>query len=131
MTSAAEYPPLGPEPAPSTVSLGASAEDAAHAYLVAHGYQIVRRNYRAKIGELDLVAYDGATLVFIEVRSRANDDHGHAAEMVTSRKQRRVARVAQVYLLAERPIYENCRFDVVAITGGEIELIRDAFRLSR
>lgn len=113
----------------TTIDHGAWAEEAAFQMLVANGYRVVERNYRCKIGELDIVAYDHTTLVFVEVRSRSDAEHGYAAEMVGRKKQRRVARVAELYLLERDPVYTVARFDVVAITGGVIEHFRDAFRL--
>jgi putative endonuclease len=104
------------------------AERAAAEVLAREGYEIVARNYACKAGELDIVARDGDALVFVEVRSRSDDDHGHAVEMIDRRKQRRVVRVARYYLAVERPAFERCRFDVVAITAGEIVLLKDAFR---
>lgn len=112
----------------SKIVRGASAERAAAALLIAAGYRIVERNFRCKAGELDIVARDGEVLVFVEVRSRADDEHGHAAEMVRRTKQRRVARVAAHYLAMVQPAFERCRFDVIAITAGEPVLIQDAFR---
>ena len=93
------------------------------------GYHIIERNYRCKAGEIDIVAREGDTLVFVEVRSRSEGEHGTALETVTLAKQRRVARVAQQYLLARRPTFRLCRFDVVGITGDHIDVVRDAFRL--
>lgn len=113
----------------STVALGASAEAAATRLLVERGYEIVERNFRCKAGELDLIARHQRVLVFVEVRSRADAEHGHAAEMVDALKQRRVARVAEHYLAVRDPDYDEIRFDVVAITGGQAELIQDAWRL--
>jgi putative endonuclease len=112
----------------STVLRGASAETDAARLLVEAGYRIVERNFRCKAGELDIIARDGDVLVFVEVRSRSDDGHGSAAEMVLRSKQRRVARVAGYYLDAVAPIFEECRFDVVAITAGDAVLIKDAFR---
>ena len=112
-----------------TCALGKSAEDAAVDLLERDGYRIVERNYRCKLGELDIVARDGAVLAFVEVRSRADESHGHAAEMVTPAKQRKVARVAAWYLVDRRPRDAQMRFDVVAITGASVELIKDAWRL--
>ena len=66
--------------------------------------------------------------MFVEVRSRSDDDHGAAVEMIGRAKQRRVVRVARCYLAAAAPRFERCRFDVVAITAGTPLLIRDAFR---
>ena len=107
---------------------GATAERDAAQLLVAAGYEIVERNFRCKAGELDIVARDAGVLVFVEVRSRSDDEHGHAAEMVRRRKQRRVIRVARCYLAAAAPNFDHCRFDVVAITGDNAVLLKDAFR---
>ncbi len=112
----------------STRDIGNEAESDAIAALIAAGYEIVEQNFRCKIGELDVVARDRGVLVFVEVRSRGDDEHGNAAEMVGRRKQRKVIRVATYYLGTHDPEYEECRFDVVAITGGVIEIIKDAFR---
>ncbi len=113
----------------TTLQVGACAETAATRLLHDRGYRIVERNYRCTAGELDVVARDGEVLVFIEVRSRSDAEHGHAAEMIDRRKQRQVSRVAAHYLTERDPSYDECRFDVVAITGGDIELIQDAWRL--
>ena len=113
----------------NTLIAGASAEAAATRLLLERGYRIVERNFRCKAGELDLVAQDGSVLVFVEVRSRADADHGHAAEMVDAHKQRQVARVAEHYLAMRDPSSEEVRFDVLAITGEDVVLIRDAFRV--
>lgn len=114
---------------PTTHAVGASAEDRAAAFLQRHDYVIVERNYRVKAGELDVIARDGEILCFVEVRSRRDASHGHAAEMVGPAKQRQVARVAALYLELRRPHFTLARFDVVAITGDEIVLIRDGWRL--
>lgn len=113
----------------TTLEVGASAESAATRRLLESGYRIIERNYRCRAGELDVVARDGDVLVFVEVRCRGDARHGFAAEMIDRRKQRQVARVAACYLLERDPDYEECRFDVVAITGDEIELFQDAWRL--
>jgi putative endonuclease len=111
------------------IQRGASAEaDAAH-LLATAGYRIVERNFRCKAGELDIIARDGDVLVFVEVRSRADDAHGNAIEMIRRDKQRRVARVAACYLELMAPAFEECRFDIVAITAGEAILLKDAFRV--
>lgn len=115
---------------PSTLQIGATAEDRAVELLLRHGYRIVERNYRTKLGELDIVARDGATLVFVEVRSRRTSRFGSALEAVGGRKQRQVSRVAAQYLAWRRPRFDEARFDVVAITGDEIVLVKDAWRLS-
>jgi putative endonuclease len=112
-----------------TVTRGASAEAVATGVLERAGYRIIERNYRCAIGELDIVAQDGPVLAFVEVRSRADAAHGDAAEMVDRRKRRQVSRVAECYLAERQPTADRMRFDVVAITGQEVELIKDAWRL--
>ena len=115
----------------TTRERGASAEDRATAALEAAGYSIVARNWTCVVGELDIIARDGDVLVFVEVRSRADAAHGHAAEMVTAGKRRKVARVAEMYLGLERPTFDECRFDVVALTGDQLDVVKDAWRLGR
>jgi putative endonuclease len=113
---------------PSSRGAGARAEDRAAARLRHEGYRIVDRNFRCRLGELDIVAEDGDTLVFVEVRSRASARYGSALQAISPAKRRQVARVAQVYLAARR-CAQPCRFDVVGITGDDVVLIKDAFRL--
>ena len=103
----------------SKLQQGAAAECDAAQLLVAAGYRIVERNFRCKAG----------VLVFVEVRSRSDDEHGAAIEMIRRGKQRQVARVARYYLATVEPVFEDCRFDVVAITAGDAVLLKDAFRL--
>jgi putative endonuclease len=113
----------------STVALGASAEARAVALLEQRGYRVVERNFRCKSGELDIVAFDGDVLCFVEVRSRGDDAHGDAAEMIDARKQKQVARVAMHFIGLRNPVFQRSRFDVVAITGDRVELIQDAWRV--
>jgi putative endonuclease len=113
----------------STTARGRASEERAVRALRARGYRILERNYRCKLGEIDIVARDGETLVFVEVRSRADGARGSALETVSSAKQRRIARVAEHYLAARRPPFRECRFDVVGITSGQLEIVEDAFRL--
>ncbi|AEF93991.1 UPF0102 protein yraN [Desulfotomaculum nigrificans CO-1-SRB] len=114
--------------------LGNRAEDEATRYLIKLGWQIIERNYRCRLGELDIIARDErGTLVFVEVRSRSGVTHGSPEESVDYRKQKKLRMLGQQYLLA-RPQYINrpCRFDVLAITyhnnGGlaSIKHIRNA-----
>jgi putative endonuclease len=108
---------------------GSAAEERALVYLRGHGLKLVARNWRCKLGELDLVMRDGDTLVIAEVRERRRDDYGTAAETVGPRKRARLVRATRLLLasrpeLAERPL----RFDVVALDGsGAVEWIREAF----
>jgi putative endonuclease len=95
---------------------GRRAEDLAAAFLEEAGLRIVARNWRRRDGELDIVAHDGGTCVFVEVRSRTGEEHGHALEAITPRKRARVVRAARLYLDAETPAADGFRFDVVAVT---------------
>lgn len=117
-----------PSTTTTTIERGQSAETVATRLLVAHGYEIVERNFRGTSGELDIIARDRDVLCFVEVRSRADGDHGHAAEMVDRKKQRQVTRVALEYIGFRDPRFTRSRFDVVAITGDDAQLIRDAWR---
>ena len=95
--------------------LGLVGEDLAARALESRGYAILERRYRTNRGEIDIVAQEGETLVFVEVKARADQEFGTAAECVTPAKQRRVARMAAEYLATHRVADRPCRFDVVAI----------------
>lgn len=115
-----------------TVGRGRVAEDAAVAWLERHGYRIVERNHRNAAGEIDVIAEDGATLCFVEIKARGETLFGSALAAVGPRKQRRVARAAALYL-ALRGSEPPCRFDVLAMEADEpgwrFTLVKDAFRL--
>ena len=96
-------------------ALGISGENLACAELQRRGYAILERRYRTRLGEIDIIARDGATLVFVEVKARLTDDFGGAAAAVTAWKQRRIARMAMDYLSRRTAVDGPCRFDVVAI----------------
>lgn len=115
----------------STSARGKRGEDRAASHLRGLGYHIIERNFRCKLGELDIIARarDARTLVFVEVRTRAHGRRGSAIDTVTAPKQRRIARVASYYLCVRRPAFDRCRFDVIGITGDRIEHIEDAFRI--
>lgn len=108
---------------------GSAAEEAAANFLARQGLEIVARNYRTRMGEIDLVARDGATLVFVEVRMRSSARYGGGAESIGARKQARIAAAARQYLsrLRREP---PCRFDVVTLDGGSPEWLRAAFEVS-
>ena len=113
------------------MTLGKSGEDLACRELERRGYAIVARRFRVRSGELDIVARDGAVMVFVEVKTRAGRRFGTAAEAVTAAKQRRIARLAHEYLLRHRMSDCPCRFDVVSVhvDAGTpaVEIIRNAF----
>ena len=98
---------------------GRHAENLAAALLEATGMRVVVRNWRRAEGELDIVADDGGTCVFVEVRSRTGEDRGHALEAITPQKRARVIRAARLYLDEEKPAASGYRFDVVAVTFWE------------
>ena len=105
--------------------LGMSGEDLACAELQRRGYAVVARRYRTRLGEIDIIARDGPTLVFVEVKARMTQEFGGAAAAMTGWKQRRVARMAQDYLARANLHDCPCRFDVVAIdfAGSEPHII--------
>jgi putative endonuclease len=107
--------------------LGKTGEDLAAAELERRGYAIVARRYRTRYGEIDIVARDGDTLVFVEVKVRATAEYGRAVEAVTRSKQRRVVRMAEDYLARQTLTSVACRFDVVAIDGADLALVPNAF----
>lgn len=105
---------------------GGGGEERAAEFLVAQGLQVLSRNYRTRLGEIDLIARDGDVLVFVEVRLRAGRGFGGAAESVTPHKQRRIQSAAQMYLrqLRREP---RCRFDVIAVEDNAVSWIKAAF----
>lgn len=115
-----------------TRAQGRVGEDDAVAWLRRHGYRIVARNVSTRAGELDVVAEDGDTLCFIEVKARANRAYGPAIEAVPPSKQRKIARAAALYLASHRS-EQACRFDVLALDleddGWRYTLVRDAFEV--
>lgn len=111
--------------------LGAAGERVAESFLRRLRYTIVARNYRTPSGEIDLIALDGPTVVFVEVKTRTGTDHGSPFDAVSRYKQRQMTRVAQRFLASRRLLERPARFDVVGIwwNDGEprCELIRNAF----
>ena len=97
------------------VALGKTGEDLACAELERRGYAIVARRWRQSRGEIDIVARDGPTLVFVEVKAREGHAFGDAAEAVTRIKRRRIVRLATEYLARMQVADCPCRFDVVSI----------------
>jgi putative endonuclease len=113
-------------------SLGKMGEDLASAELQRRGYAVIARGYRTKYGEIDIVARDGETTVFVEVKTRAGDEFGGAAAAVTAWKQRRVAQMAIDYVSRHSLHDTRCRFDVVTVdvVAGEeprVEVYPHAF----
>ena len=95
---------------------GKSAEDLAADFLLAKGMRIVKRNFHfGRVGEIDIIAEDGQTLVFVEVKARSSTLYGTPEEAITPAKQRAIRKVAQGYLYTHGITDRECRFDVVAI----------------
>lgn len=112
--------------------LGERAEREAETFLIAQGLQLRERNYRCKLGELDLVMSDQNACVFVEVRYRKQLRFGSPAETVNYGKQARLQKAAQHYLQSKGLLDKvPCRFDVISIAGSpggrEIDWIKNAF----
>ncbi len=112
---------------------GRAGEDMAHRYLRSHGCTIVARNYRTRSGsgEIDLVAWQGETLIFVEVKTRASADFGAPEGAVDEEKRGKLQRAARDYARRANVAWQETRFDIVSIVLGyrpEIEWVRDAFR---
>ncbi len=116
------------------LDLGKLGEEQAMARLKKEGYRVLERNYRNTFGEIDIIAQDGKTLCFVEVRTRTKDWHGHPFESISVIKQRKIIRAAQAYLAREDAEDTDARFDVVAVIPDEaggftVELIKNAFEV--
>src|SRR5688572_14129154 len=131
-SSTAASPPRNSATASSRCALmnrrGEPAEELAAAFLEREGLRILERNYRCKLGEIDLVAKSGATTIFVEVRARASEAFGGAAASITAAKRARIIRAARHYLTRHKS-EPACRFDVVLVRGAEqrIEWLPGAF----
>ena len=116
--------------------LGRGGEELAKRFLLSKGYKIVKRNFRAPFGEIDLIAYQKKVLVFIEVRTKTSSNFGAPEESISLNKKKKISRLASFYLKAKR-LNENeidCRFDVVCLTLDKgdsytIKLFKDAFQI--
>jgi putative endonuclease len=111
--------------------LGADGEKAAEEFLRRRRYTIVERNYRCRAGEVDLIALDGTTIVFVEVKTRRGEGFGTPLDAVDRRKQRQVCRAAQQFIAERRLQDREARFDVVGVwwEAGRLmcELVQNAF----
>ena len=119
--------------------LGAKGEEIAVRYLKSRGYRILERNYRIRLGEIDIIAEQGADLVFIEVKTRSDTLFGSPFDSVTVPKQRQLSKVALEYISKHGCHNHPARFDVVSVQLKEvqapqlqdvkIELVQNAFDL--
>jgi putative endonuclease len=119
---------------PSAHALGRTGEEAAADYLVRRGYRIAATGFRMFRGEVDIIAYDGACLVFLEVKTRRREDFGFPEQAVTEAKQRQIRKIAEAYLIKNRIVESRtpCRFDVLSLVpdpggGFFIRHIQNAF----
>ena len=114
---------------------GREGESRAADLLAARGYQILEKNYKARIGEIDIIARDGKTVCFVEVKSRSGNRFGLPQEAVSKSKQRQIARTALMFLKENGLLDSFVRFDVVAVMRCEdkwkLELIKNAFDLTQ
>lgn len=109
--------------------IGANYESLAAEYLENSGYLIIKTNYNVRQAEIDIIARDGSTIVFVEVKYRSNEGSGHPLEAVNYKKQRRICRAAISYMMKNglSPDNTSVRFDVIGILGKEITHVRNAF----
>lgn len=107
---------------------GNDGEKIAEKYLKRKGYKVLMKNYRTKMGEVDIIALSGDAVVFIEVKRRSDNSFGKGYEAVNAVKQRKLIKAAMQYC-AENQIDALCRFDVISIDGTEIIHIENAFTL--
>lgn len=123
---------VGNATAVSTAELGRRGEALAVRHLYRQGYDILERNFRCRAGEIDLVAYDGSVLAFIEVKTRSSAAFGTPAEALDREQEGRIRRAAATYRSSRRLEHRSFRFDIVAIDASgvgspAVKLIRDAF----
>ena len=113
---------------------GEKSENLAAWYLKKNGYKIIEQNYRNRMGEIDIIAREKKTIVFVEVKSRRSIRYGNPKWAVTPKKQRKISMVALYYLKTTQQIDAKARFDVVSITSNrdepQIEIVRNAFDLA-
>ena len=113
---------------------GEKGESLAAWYLKKNGYKIIEQNYRTQLGEIDIIAKEKKTIVFVEVKARRSMRFGNPKWAVTPKKQRKISMVALYYLKTTNQINTKARFDVVAITSNQdqpqIEIVKNAFELA-
>lgn len=116
------------------LNFGKQGEDLAVSLLIDKGYVIIERNYRTKFGEIDIIAKDKETFVFVEVKTRCSEDFGLPLEAISKAKQRKISKMAVAFLQEKGFLGEMARFDVISIMysfNGEkkFEVFKDAFEL--
>jgi putative endonuclease len=116
----------------SRIEIGRSGEEAAVEFLKQNGYRIIQRNYKNKLGEIDIVAKDDNTLCFIEVKTRTSFTFGYPQEAITLTKQKKINKVAMSYLKQYNLLNNPARFDIISVVLNnqnkfDIDIIKDAF----
>ena len=109
--------------------LGRAGEVKAAEFLKKQGYKILETNYKTHIGEIDIIARDGQTIVFVEVKTRSGDEYGAPSEAIGFKKREKYYKVATEYLVKNGKTDAVCRFDAVEIENGRINHIFDAFSI--
>lgn len=122
--------------APADFATGRRAEDLAHRFLQQAGYRVIARNYRARsgVGEIDLIALDSETVVFVEVKSRRSDEHGPPDRALDREKEIALVRAARDYTRRAGVPWERVRFDYVTVvlsSPPRISHVKDTIRLHR
>lgn len=116
------------------ITFGKAGEDIAAQFLKNNHYKILEKNYRTKLGEVDIIAQDEGVICFIEVKARHSDKFGRAKEAVFDAKQRQISKAALWYLKQNNLLNRSARFDVLSVNYEEqepkIELIKNAFNLT-
>lgn len=119
----------------SHLYLGKSGEDLAVKLLKERGYKILKRNYKTKLGEIDIVASDRDTIAFIEVKTRQSERFGLPQEAISGLKQRQIAKAALCFLKEKKFLDRKARFDVVSVVCQDerpkIDLLQNAFELDQ
>jgi len=114
--------------------LGKKGEETAVGLLKNNGYKILLKNYKTKLGEIDIIASDKGTICFIEVKTRQSDRFGSPVEAISASKQRQISKAALVFLKEKNLLDKKARFDVVSILYSQdtprLGLIKNAFELS-
>lgn len=108
----------------NTIQVGDIGEKAAANYLCNNGYQILERKYRRKIGEIDIIAKNNQTLVFVEVKTRSSSRYGSPAEAVNYHKQQKIMNTALCYLKQMNQDDARCRFDVMEIFLTDLNVVK-------
>ena len=116
------------------LQFGREGEFAAIAFLKENGYRILEKNFRSKLGEIDVIAEQAGVIVFIEVKARSDHEFGHPFDVLTPTKQKKIIQITQSFLVQKRIPDKSMRFDVVVLTldrpdSWKIELLENSFQV--